>query len=105
MSLVQINNLDKSYGELKAVSDFSMSADQGELVAIAGPDGAGKTSIFRTVCGLLEYDNGTINLAGLDIEMNFDKIKPLLGYMPQNFSLYPDLSVEENLHFYAGLFG
>ncbi len=105
MTLVQISNLDKSYGQHKAVSNFSLSANQGELLAVAGPDGAGKTTIFRTVCGLLEYDNGTINLAGFDIDKEFDKIKPLLGYMPQNFSLYPDLSVEENLYFYAGLFG
>ena len=105
MSLVQISNLDKSYGQFKAVKDFSLSADMGELLAVAGPDGAGKTTIFRTICGLLEYDNGIINLAGFDINKDFDKIKPLLGYMPQNFSLYPDLSVEENLYFYAGLFG
>ncbi len=105
MSLIQISHLDKSYGQLKAVSDFSLRADRSELLAVAGPDGAGKTTLFRTVCGLLEYDSGTINLAGFDINKDFDKIKPLLGYMPQNFSLYPDLSVEENLYFYAGLFG
>lgn len=105
MNLVQINNLHKSYGQLKAVSDFTLSARQGELLAVAGPDGAGKTTIFRTVCGLLDYDEGEINLAGFDINKEFDNIKPLLGYMPQNFSLYPDLSVEENLYFYAGLFG
>jgi len=105
MSLVQISNLNKSYGQQQAVSDFSLNADQGQLLAVAGPDGAGKTTIFRTVCGLLEYNSGTINLAGFDINREFDKIKPLLGYMPQNFSLYSDLSVEENLYFYAGLFG
>jgi len=105
MSLISINGLAKSYGQVKAVENFSLSADRGELVAVVGPDGAGKTTIFRTVCGLLDYDNGTISIAGHNIAAEFDRIKPLLGYMPQNFSLYPDLSVEENLHFYAGLFG
>jgi ABC-2 type transport system ATP-binding protein len=105
MSLISINGLVKSYAQLKAVDDFNLNADKGELVAVVGPDGAGKTTIFRTVCGLLEYDSGTINVAGYNIDTEFDRIKPLLGYMPQNFSLYPDLSVEENLHFYAGLFG
>jgi ABC-type multidrug transport system ATPase subunit len=105
MSLIQISNLNKSYDKLRAVSNFSLEAEKGELLAVAGPDGAGKTTIFRTVCGLLDYDKGTINLDGYDIKNDFDKIKPLLGYMPQNFSLYPDLSVEENLYFYAGLFG
>lgn len=105
MSLVNINSLSKSYGRQKAVSNFSLSVEKGELLAVAGPDGAGKTTIFRTVCGLLDYENGKIELAGYDINQDFDKIKPLLGYMPQAFSLYPDLSVEENLYFYAGLFG
>ena len=105
MSLLQITDLTKSYGDIVAVKNFSLSVNKGELLAIAGPDGAGKTSLFRTACSLLEYDSGTIIIDGLDIKKDFDKIKPLLGYMPQNFSLYPDLSVEENLHFYAGLFG
>lgn len=105
MSLFQITDLTKSYGDIVAVKNFSLSVERGELLAIAGPDGAGKTSLFRTACSLLEYDSGTIIIDDFDIDKDFDKIKPLLGYMPQNFSLYPDLSVEENLHFYAGLFG
>jgi ABC-2 type transport system ATP-binding protein len=105
MTIVVVEHLTKSYGELKAVDDFSFDADEGEIVALVGPDGAGKTSLFRAVCGLIEFDNGRAIIAGNDIATDFDLVKPDLGYMPQSFSLYPDLSVEENLRFYAGLFG
>ncbi len=105
MSLVEIQNFSRSYGKLKAVDNFSLTAERGKILALVGPDGAGKTTIFRAACGLLGFDDGTITIAGYDVRTQFDQIKPLLGYMPQNFSLYPDLSVEENLSFYAGLFG
>jgi len=105
MSIVEISNLTKTYGPIRAVDDFSFAATKGEILALVGPDGAGKTSIFRAVCGLINYDSGQIRIAGFDLSRDFEKIKPLLGYMPQAFSLYPDLSVEENLYFYAGLFG
>ncbi len=104
MTVVQAYNITKTYGGKPAVESFSLKADKGELVALVGPDGAGKTTLFRCLCGLLEIDRGEIMLAGFDIKKEFDHIKPLMGYMPQNFSLYPDLSVEENLDFYAGLF-
>ncbi len=105
MSVVEISNLAKTYGAIRAVDDFSFAANKGEILALVGPDGAGKTSIFRALCGLINYDSGKIEIAGFDASRDFEKIKPLLGYMPQTFSLYLDLSVEENLHFYAGLFG
>jgi ABC-2 type transport system ATP-binding protein len=105
MSIVEISNLTKTYGSIRAVDDFSFAATKGEILALVGPDGAGKTSIFRAMCGLINYDSGQIRIADFDISRDFEKIKPLLGYMPQVFSLYPDLSVEENLYFYAGLFG
>ncbi len=105
MSSVQVSHLNKTYGSLHAVKDFSFSASGGEILALVGPDGAGKTSIFRAICGLIDYDSGEIKIAGYDSSREFEKIKPLLGYMPQTFSLYPDLSVEENLNFYAGIFG
>jgi ABC-2 type transport system ATP-binding protein len=105
MALVAVTNLSKSYGPMKAVDNFSLTADSGEILALVGPDGAGKTSIFRAVCGLITFDSGEIRVAGFDVVTEFDRIKPHLGYMPQSFSLYPDLSVEENLYFYAGLFG
>lgn len=105
MSEIDIRNLVKTYGSLTAVDGFSASVESGEIVALAGPDGAGKTSIFRAVCGLLRFDSGTITVAGHDVSAEFEGIKPLLGYMPQAFSLYADLSVEENLSFYAAMFG
>jgi ABC-type multidrug transport system ATPase subunit len=105
MSVVEISNLTKTYGAIRAVDDFSFTASKSEILALVGPDGAGKTSIFRALCGLINYDSGKIEIAGFDVSRDFRKIKPLLGYMPQTFSLYLDLSVEENLYFYAGLFG
>jgi len=105
MRVIEVKNLNKTYASLKAVVDFSYTANKGEILALVGPDGAGKTSIFRATCGLIKYDSGEIKISGYDVSRDFEKVKPLLGYMPQTFSLYPDLSVEENLYFYAGLFG
>lgn len=105
MSAVEIENVTKTYDDLTAVDAFSFHAGEKEIVALAGPDGAGKTSLFRSMCGLISFDSGRIEIMGYDLKSDFDRIKKLLGYMPQNFSLYPDLSVEENLRFYSGLFG
>lgn len=105
MSYLQINSVAKSYGTVRAVRDFSLKVERGEIVALAGPDGAGKTSIMRMICNLISADNGAITLDGKLIAKEFESIKPDLGYMPQQFSLYPDLTVEENLSFYAGIYG
>lgn len=105
MSYLQADHVTKSYGAVKAVRDFSLSVNKGEIVALAGPDGAGKTSIMRMICNLISADNGAISFNGRLIPKQFESIKPDLGYMPQQFSLYPDLTVEENLSFYAGIYG
>lgn len=105
MSFLKVENLSRSYGATKALIDFSLEVEPAEIYALVGPDGAGKTTMIRILCRLLDPDEGTVSFDGLDIERSFDRIKPLLGYMPQQFSLYPDLSVEENLTFYAGLYG
>lgn len=105
MSVIEITHLSKRYRTLTAVDGFSMAAEAGEIVAVVGPDGAGKTSLFRAVCGLIDFDAGDVVIAGVSVKTGMDKIKPLMGYMPQTFSLYPDLTVRENLQFYAGLFG
>ncbi|UCD93907.1 MAG: ABC transporter ATP-binding protein [Candidatus Zixiibacteriota bacterium] len=105
MKAIEVDNMCKRYGDVKAVADFSFHVEKGELLALVGPDGAGKTSIFRALCNLIDYDSGEIRILGYDQRTQFEIVKPLLGYMPQTFSLYPDLSVEENLSFYAGLFG
>jgi ABC-2 type transport system ATP-binding protein len=103
--IVEVRGFTKTYGEIKAVDSLDLSLDAGEILAVAGPDGAGKTSLFRALAGLIDFDAGEARIAGHDVRTALDRIKPILGYMPQSFSLYPDLSVEENLGFYAGLFG
>jgi ABC-2 type transport system ATP-binding protein len=103
--IVDVHNLTVQYGELTAVDAFSFRAQEGEILAFVGPDGAGKTSLFRSLCGLIDFTADKTEIAGYAVASHFDRIKPLLGYMPQTFSLYPDLSVEENMRFYAGLFG
>jgi ABC-2 type transport system ATP-binding protein len=104
MSFLEVTDLVKNYGDVKAVRGFSMSVEPGEIYALVGPDGAGKTSIIRTVCNLLTAEGGTVAVGGHDVMKEFARVKPDLGYMPQIFSLYPDLSVEENLTFYAGIY-
>ncbi len=105
MSYLELSHISRSYGKIKAVDDFSLEINRGEIYALVGPDGAGKTTLIRVLCHLLDPDSGSVNLGGRDALADFDSIKPLLGYMPQSFSLYSDLSVEENLTFYAGIYG
>jgi ABC-2 type transport system ATP-binding protein len=105
MTTVVVDNVVKTYDDLTAVDGFGFEAHEAEIFSLAGPDGAGKTSLFRAMCGLIGFDSGRIEIMGHDIATDFDRVKEILGYMPQTFSLYPDLSVEENLRFYAGLFG
>ena len=102
---IEVKDLKKLYGSIVAVDGVSFTLAKAEILAIAGPDGAGKTTLFRSICGLVDITQGEVYIGGLDIRRDFESIKPILGYMPQVFSLYPDLSVEENLSFYAGLFG
>lgn len=105
MSYLTVTSLSKSYGKIRALSDFSLSVTDGEIFALVGPDGAGKTTLIRLLCRLINEDSGEVVIGGLGTRRDFEKIKSLLGYMPQVFSLYPDLSVEENLTFYAGIYG
>jgi len=105
MPFLVADNLVKKYGALTALDRFSLSVEAGSICALVGPDGAGKTTMIRILCRLLDPDSGTVTIDGSDIAHDFEKVKPMLGYMPQQFSLYPDLSIEENLTFYAGLYG
>lgn len=103
---VAVNQLSKTYnkGAVKAVSEVSFSVEKGELFGLIGPDGAGKTSIFRILTTLLLPDAGTASVNGCDVVKDYRNIRRNVGYMPGRFSLYQDLSVEENLNFFATVF-
>lgn len=104
MSDVVLQNISKSYGTVEAVKDVSFSVNKGEIFGLIGPDGAGKTTIFRLLTTLLLPDKGDAYVNGLDVQKEFKQIRSFVGYMPGRFSLYQDLSVEENLNFFATLF-
>src|SRR5215213_6326232 len=106
MDDVILNNIRKTYnkGSLIAVDDVSLAVEKGELFGLIGPDGAGKTSIFRMLTTLLLPDGGAAQVDGLDIVKDYRAIRSRVGYMPGKFSLYQDLSVEENLNFFATVF-
>jgi len=104
MSVV-LENISKSYGEIKALEPLSFSVAKGEIFGLIGPDGAGKTTLFRIITTLLKPDTGTIMVAGRNALEEVIETRSILGYMPGRFSLYTDLTVEENLEFYATVFG
>jgi ABC-2 type transport system ATP-binding protein len=106
--MVTVNGLVKTYGQQKeivAVDHVSFSVETGEIFGLIGPDGAGKTSLFRMLTTLLLPDSGSATVDGFDIVNDYKKIRSSVGYMPGKFSLYQDLSVEENLNFFATVFG
>jgi ABC-2 type transport system ATP-binding protein len=108
MNSIEINNINKTYTTTKnvitAVDDVSFSVSEGELFGLIGPDGAGKTSIFRILTTVLLADKGNATVIGLDVVKDFTAIRNIIGYMPGRFSLYQDLTVEENLNFFATIF-
>ncbi len=107
MDTVTLQNVSKSYVKdaPPALQDVSFSVKKGELFGLIGPDGAGKSTIFRILTTLLLSDKGTATVAGYDVVKNYHEIRSCVGYMPGKFSLYQDLTIEENLHFFATLFG
>ena len=105
MNAIEIHNIGKSYGKVRALSGISLQVKKGEIFGLIGPDGAGKTTLFRILTTLLLADEGTATVAGLDVRKDYTGIRRLIGYMPGRFSLYQDLSVEENLEFFATVFG
>jgi ABC-type multidrug transport system ATPase subunit len=107
MQSVVVENIIKTYGKKKEVtslSDISFDVSKGELFGIIGPDGAGKTSLFRILTTLLLADSGKVSVDGFDVVKDYKAIRKRIGYMPGKFSLYQDLSVEENLNFFATIF-
>src|ERR1700739_1752666 len=106
MNAITLNNITKTYakGTVLAVDDASFSVDKGEIFGLIGPDGAGKSTTFRMLTTLLLPDKGTATVGGYDVVKDFKAIRGIVGYMPGKFSLYQDLSVEENLNFFATVF-
>lgn len=102
---IRAEGLSKSFGMLEAVKSLDFVLHKGELAAMVGPDGAGKTTFMRLVCGLLDADTGSLSVLGEDIAANTQSVQERLGYMPQKFGLYEDLSIRENLRLYADLHG
>ncbi len=105
MGSIEIQHIVKKYGDHTALEDITLSVDKGELFGFIGPDGAGKTTLFRILTTLLIPQEGTATVEGLDVVKDYRKIRKIVGYMPGKFSLYMDLTVEENLEFYATIFG
>jgi ABC-2 type transport system ATP-binding protein len=102
--MIQIQNISKSYKDVQAVKNISLEVQKGELFGLIGPDGSGKTTLMRILMTLLIQDKGTANMNGLDVIKDYKKIRQIVGYMPGRFSLYQDLTVEENLNFFATVF-
>ena len=101
---IHINHITKRYGDVEALRDLSLEIGSGELFGLIGPDGAGKTTLFRILTTLLLADSGTASVCGLDVVKDLKEIRRRVGYMPGRFSLYQDLTVEENLNFFATVF-
>lgn len=102
--LLEAENLVKTFGTVRAVDGLNLQVRAGEMVGLVGPDGAGKTTAIRLLCGLLQADSGRINLGGYEIPAQVEKAREELGYLAQRFSLYGDLTVKENLDFFGEVF-
>ena len=107
MAIITVRNLHKTYdkGRVTALRGLDFDVEEGEIYGIIGPDGAGKTTLFRILTTLLLADSGTASVDGLDVMGGYREIRRRIGYMPGRFSLYQDLSIEENLEFFATIFG
>ncbi len=103
--MIEVKDLHKKYGDVIALEKVSLSVQKGELFGLIGPDGAGKTTLMRILMSLLLPDTGSAIMNGLDVVADYKKVRLITGYMPGRFSLYPDLTVEENLKFFATVFG
>ena len=102
---IKINGISKSYGSVKALDNMSLEVRRGEIFGLIGPDGAGKTTLFKILVTLLNADEGSAQVDGLDLTKDYKEIRTRVGYMPGKFSLYPDLTIKENMEFFASLFG
>ena len=105
MNPIVLNKVSKSYGKVDALVDVSLKVEEGELFGLIGPDGAGKTTLIRILTSLLVPNSGIAAMNGFDVVKDYREIRKIVGYMPGRFSLYSDLTVQENLEFFAGVFG
>jgi len=103
--IIRATNLTRRFGALTAVDRLNLEIPAGEIFGLVGPDGAGKTTTLRLLCGLLDASEGEAEVAGFNVARNLDRVKDQIGYMAQRFGLYGDLTVEENMIFYSDLFG
>ena len=103
--IIRVSGLTRRFGRLTAVDRLSLEVARGEIFGLVGPDGAGKTTTLRLMCGLMDPTEGEISVAGHDVARELDAVKDQIGYMAQRFGLYGDLTVDENMSFYADLFG
>jgi len=104
-SAVEIDDLVKKFGDFVAVDHVSLNVDKGEIFGFLGPNGAGKSTTIRVLCGLLSPTSGRASVGGMDVAREPETIRRNIGYMSQRFSLYDDLTVEENIHFFSGIYG
>src|ERR1700745_366420 len=104
-AIIETRGLSRRFGELTAVDGLTLSVESGEIFGLVGPDGAGKTTTLRMLCGLMEPSEGSARVAGHDPPREARAVKDSIGYMAQRFGLHQDLTVEENMIFYADLFG
>lgn len=102
---IEVKDISKSYDKVKALDHVSLDVQRGEIFGLIGPDGAGKTTLFKILVTLLNADAGSALVDGLDVVADYRKVRARVGYMPGKFSLYPDLTIEENMEFFATLFG
>ncbi|MEK7263622.1 MAG: ABC transporter ATP-binding protein [Bacteroidota bacterium] len=101
MFAIQLQNVTKKFSERIAVNNVSLSISKGEMFALVGPDGAGKSTIIRMLCGIMKPDAGTVSVLGFDVQKQSDEVKKRIGYLSQKFSLYGDLTIDENIEFFA----
>ncbi len=102
---IEIASVTRRFGATAAVDGLTLEVARGEIFGLVGPDGAGKTTLMRLICGALAVDSGSLRVDGVDAVADAARVQAMIGYMPQRFSLYPDLSVMENLRFYSDIFG
>ncbi|MDE6512590.1 MAG: ABC transporter ATP-binding protein, partial [Muribaculaceae bacterium] len=104
-AVIEVKGLSKRFGAVNALTNADLSVRQGELFGLIGPDGSGKSTLYRILATLERQDSGSAKVFGLDTAADASKLRTMIGYMPERFSLYSDLSVKENLEFFASIFG